>query len=102
VNIQVLIEPIAGNGYRASTGEPLALCADGATKEEAVGKLRQMIDQRLQQGALLVSVDVPIVDANNPWLRAIGMYDPNDPIVQEWIEIMAENRRKMDADPNIP
>ena len=36
MQIPILIEPIAGNGYRASGGEPLALTADGATHEEAL------------------------------------------------------------------
>jgi hypothetical protein len=31
-----------------------------------------------------------------------GIFDPNDPLVKEWIEIMAENRRKANEDPNDP
>jgi hypothetical protein len=27
-----------------------------------------------------------------------GMLDPEDPLVQEWIQIMEENRRKVDED----
>jgi hypothetical protein len=100
MNIPVLIEPIAGNGYRARTGEPLPLCAEGVTRDEAVRKLRQLMESRLRNGTQLMSLEVP--EEVNPWLAMAGMYDPNDPDVQEWIEIMAENRRKMDEDPNVP
>jgi hypothetical protein len=33
--------------------------------------------------------------------RFAGTYDPNDPLVQDWLQIMAENRRQADADPDI-
>jgi hypothetical protein len=36
-------------------------------------------------------------DRENPWLAMAGIFDKDDPLVKEWIEIMAENRRKEDA-----
>jgi hypothetical protein len=39
-------------------------------------------------------------EQDNPWLRKIGFLNPNDPMVQEWIEIMKENRRRFDEDPD--
>jgi hypothetical protein len=100
MHIPILIQPIAGDGYLAKSGEPLSLSAQGATREEAMRNLRELIDRQLQNGTQLVPLE--LTDKENPWLAMAGMYDPNDPVVQEWIEIMAENRRKMDEDPNIP
>ena len=37
-----------------------------------------------------------------PWMELAGIYDLNDPVVQDWIETMAENRRKADEDPDYP
>ena len=34
MQIPILIEPVAGNGFRSRGGEPFALSADGATREE--------------------------------------------------------------------
>jgi hypothetical protein len=34
-------------------------------------------------------------------VRFAGMFNPNDPLVQEWLQIMAENRRKADDDPDV-
>jgi len=43
-------------------------------------------------------MDVP--EHENPWLKMAGMWDKDDPLVQEWKEIIAENRRKEDEAPN--
>jgi len=55
MEIPVLIEPVAGNGYRARTGDPLALTAEGATPAEALANLRSILQERLDGGARLVS-----------------------------------------------
>jgi hypothetical protein len=96
MEIPVLIEPVSGNGYRASTGEPLALSAEGATDEEALAKLRKAIEGRLAGGAQLVPLQVPGVE--NPWLRMEGIYK-DDPLFDEWQEAIAEYRRQVDLDP---
>ena len=36
MQIPVLIEPIAGNGYRARGGEPLAVVVEAPTRAEAL------------------------------------------------------------------
>ena len=88
----VLIEQVANNGYRASSGAPLALSADGATRDEAIGKLQEQLRQRLQSGAEVATVEIPARPIENPWVRFAGMFK-DDPDFQEVVEIMAENRR---------
>jgi predicted RNase H-like HicB family nuclease len=97
---QVLIEPITGNGYRAKTGEPLGLCAEGRTQDEAMDKLRELVKSRLQNGTQLAALEVPA--ETNPWLAMAGIYDPNDPDVQEWLEEMKRNREQIERDPDYP
>jgi predicted RNase H-like HicB family nuclease len=48
MQIPVLIEPVARNGYRARVLEPYAVSAKGATREEALAKLRAKIEKRLK------------------------------------------------------
>jgi len=98
MQIPVLVESVAGNGYRARGGEPLALSAEGATRHEALEKLRELIRQRLSAGAEIVPLELPVKD--NPWLQMAGMIDLEDPLVKEWTQIMEENRRKADEDPD--
>src|SRR5262249_44958762 len=99
MQIPVLIEPVAGNGFRARGGEPLHLSAEGATEQEALHKLRQEIDRHLAAGARLVGLEVPA--RGNPWAEGAGMFK-GDPLFGEWQQAIAENRRRADADPDVP
>ncbi len=99
MQIPILIEPIANNGYRARSPEPLGLSAEGASQEEALANLRQQLTARLQSGAAIVPLEVPTEP--HPLARFAGMFK-DDPDFQEVLEIIAENRRKMDADPDVP
>jgi predicted RNase H-like HicB family nuclease len=99
MKLTVLIEPVEKDGYRASSGEPLGLSAEGATPEEALGRLRQMLGTRLAAGARLVQIDVPA--GENPWLRGAGMFK-DDPLFDEWQQAIAERRRQLDEDPDVP
>ena len=50
----------------------------------------------MSKGARVVSLDLP--SQSNPWTQLIGMFPNDDPVVEEWLEIMAE-RRNSEEDP---
>lgn len=79
-------------------GFPFSLTAEGNTRDEVLQKLRSLIDAKLTLGTEILQLEIPIPD--NPWLRGIGTLDLEDPLVKEWIEIMEENRRKVDEGPD--
>ena len=58
MQIPILVEPIAGNGYRARGAEPFSLTGEGATPEAAVARLKEQLQARLRQGAVAVEVGV--------------------------------------------
>jgi hypothetical protein len=99
MQISVLVEQVAGNGYRAQGAEPFGFSAEGATREEVIAKIRQLCQARLSSGAEVVTVEVGAPP--HPWLGFAGMFK-DDPDFQEVVEIMADNRRKMDEDPAVP
>lgn len=99
MQISVLVEPVPGNGYRAQGAEPFGLSAEGATREEAIAKVRQLCHARLSRGAEVVTLEVG--SPPHRWLPFAGMFK-DDADFQEVVEVMAENRRKMDADPTVP
>jgi hypothetical protein len=101
MDIPVLIEPVAGNWYRAKCGEPLALTAEGATRDEALMKLRRLVEQRMAAGAEVAALSVPEKNAGNPWVEFAGMFK-DDPYFDEWQEAIAENRRRADSEPDLP
>jgi hypothetical protein len=98
MELPVLVEMLPGPVFRARTGEPLALTAEGATREEALQKLRDLIHSRLTIGVQLLSLEIKPPD--NPWMPMAGIYDKDDPLIKEWKQAMAENRRLADEDPD--
>jgi hypothetical protein len=98
MKILVLVERLAIDSYRARSGEPLVLTADGASRDEALRKLRQLVNDKLCSGAELTEFTLPVIEARS-WPPP-PIYDPDDPMVDEMIEIMKENRRKADEDPD--
>jgi len=93
MQIPVLIEPIANNGYRATGGPPLALVVEAPTREEALAKLKEQLQARLRNGAEVVPLD--LAPPEHPWMKFAGMFK-DDPYFKEVVEIMAARRRKMD------
>ncbi len=90
--IPVLIEPMEGGGFRAVAGSPLMVNAEGPSQDEALSRLRDQIRLKLQAGASLVPLDVPPAE-ENPWVKMAGIFR-DDPLFDEWVEAMAENRRR--------
>jgi hypothetical protein len=99
MQIPVLIEPVAGNGFRARGSEPFSLSAEGATQNEALQNLRSMVVSRLVDGAQIVAMEVP--SGGHPWLPFAGMFK-DDPYLEEWKQAMADYRRQVDEDPESP
>jgi hypothetical protein len=100
MQIPVLVEPIANNGYRARSGEPLVLEAQGATEEEAIANFKAMLAAKIAAGTKVVAVDVPGT-TENPWLKGAGMFK-DDPMFDLWQESIAERRRAEDAESELP
>jgi hypothetical protein len=94
--IPVLIEPIEGGGFRAVAGSPLTVSAEGANQDEALSRLRDAIRLKLQGGSILVPLDVPPAE-ENPWVKYAGMFR-NNPLFDDWVAAMAENRRRDDEE----
>ena len=99
MQIPILLEPVANNGYRATSGPPLPLSVEAATRNEAIGKLEQQLRDRLCNGVEVVTAEVPAQPVENPWVKYAGMFKDN-PMFDEVLEIMKQNRKKNDEDPN--
>jgi hypothetical protein len=98
MEVPVIIEPVAGNGYRVTGagGLSVGLTAEGATAAEAIDRLAEQVRTRLHAGAKLAELSVAAGAAG--WKQDAG-YLHNDPLFETWREAMEENRRKLDEDP---
>src|SRR6185312_8336777 len=98
MQIPVLIEPIARNGYQAKGIEPFAVSAKGATREEALAKLRAKIEKRLKKGAEVVGLEIGGT-SSDPWMEFAGMHK-GDPWIEDWKRSNEKYRKQVDEDPN--
>ncbi len=98
MEVPVIIEPVGGNGYRATGagGLSLGLTAEGATAEEAVDRLSERIQSRLHAGAKLTELSV--ATGAGAWKQDAGWLR-DDPLYQPWRDAMAEYRHELDQDP---
>jgi predicted RNase H-like HicB family nuclease len=96
MQIPVLVEQLKGNGYRARGTEPFAVSAKGATREEALAKLRTKIETRLKKGTELVGLEIG--PPPNHWMEFAGMFK-DDPWVDDWVKSMAEYRQEVEDNP---
>jgi len=99
MQIPVLVECVKGNGYRARGKEPFAVIARGATREEALAKLRAKIQARLKNGTEIVGLEVG--PQPHPLAVFAGMFK-DDPDFEDVLKIMADNRKRMNEDANVP
>ncbi len=99
MKIPILIEPIANSGFRATGGLPFGVTVEGATRDEALGRLRAEINRRMASGAILVPLEIAPSKAN-PWIAGAGMFR-DDAQYNEWQEAIQEYRRQVDQDAEV-
>ena len=68
--------------------------AAAPTREEAIGKLRQLIERRVAAGAELVAVSIG--DSTHPLAAFAGMLK-DDPLVVQWQQAIADYRQQRDV-----
>jgi hypothetical protein len=99
MKIAVLIEPVPGNGFRAKGGEPLAMSAEGATRAEAIARLKTLIANRLTLGTELIGVELGAEECS---LAPVAGWTEDDPLLDEWQQAVADYRRLVEDDPDRP
>jgi len=98
MDVAVMLEQVEGNGYRATTFSPAPLVAEAATRDEAVGKLRDMLCHKLSN-VELIHLHVPCDTEPDPWLAFAGAWR-NHPDAAEIEENIRQYRRQVNADPD--
>lgn len=86
MEIPVLVEP-SPTGFRATTGAPLGLTADGPTADAALAALRAIVAERLRAGAqirTLAMTDVGSILEAARRLRENPLYEEFEKAVEEY------------------
>jgi predicted RNase H-like HicB family nuclease len=94
LQVPVLVEALTDRpGYVARLGEPFNLTAEADSPEDALRQISSAIQQRLQAGAKVLSLALPMKfpSSNHAgWL-------PEDDLTREWREAVEQYRRECDA-----
>ncbi|MCI0402331.1 MAG: type II toxin-antitoxin system HicB family antitoxin [Acidobacteria bacterium] len=98
MQIAVLIEPCTGQGYRATSLTLPGVSAEAPTREEALTRLKDNVQQRLAQGEV-AQLEVPLPGEPHPLMAVAGSLKSH-PDFDEWVQNMKEYRRQIDADPD--
>lgn len=99
MKIPILIEPVAGNGFRSRGGEQFSLVAEGPTRDAVLTELQEQLRARMCNGAELVSLEVS--PQPHPLTAFAGMFK-DDPWLNEWKQSMQEYRTRIDDEPDEP
>ena len=99
MEIPVLIEPVAGNGYRVTGTNPFPFTVEGATEEETLRKFQELIAQRMASGARVVKIPV---QSSPSWMKFVGSWKPDDTVIEEWKQAVEEFRRQVVSDADKP
>ncbi|MBL8866690.1 MAG: hypothetical protein JNK93_14115 [Planctomycetia bacterium] len=91
MTFSVLTEPIA-TGFRASTGAPWSLFAEGPTEAAALNALRAMVDRKCLGGARIHQLNIP------GDLRAAWDELASDPSRDEHVQAMADYGKTREAE----
>jgi hypothetical protein len=98
MQIHVDTAPTADNRrFKAKVGEPYALAVEAKDRDTAFAAMIELMRSRAP-GAEIVRNDWPTY---SPWFEFCGSSDPNDPREQEFVEILHENRRRMNEEDGI-
>ena len=90
MELSVLVQQTPGNGYRAWCGDPVPAEGEGATREEALAKLRSAIEARIRGVEVVrLHVGMPSVPATPVW--------PDDAMTSAWLAGIAAARKAADA-----
>ncbi|HEX9733245.1 MAG TPA: type II toxin-antitoxin system HicB family antitoxin [Thermoanaerobaculia bacterium] len=91
-----IVEDRESAGFTASVLGWPSCTATGATKAEALTRLRQVIRDRLSS-VEIVPVEVDVPEDGHPLARFAGMFK-NDALFDQFVEDMAAYRREVDAE----
>lgn len=94
MELNVLIEPIAADGFRASCGEPVSASAQGATRDEALTRLREQLEARFRGGVEVVRLRIggPASVTSPVW--------PDDELTRDWLAGIEAARTAADQRPD--
>jgi hypothetical protein len=100
MEITVLLETLAADGFRATSLSPKGFVVEAATREAALLQLNHLICEQYAHGEI-VQMQIPLPGNTHPWHFLAGTWKDH-PDAEEFEQHVQEYRRQLDADPDRP
>ena len=97
MKVEVVLEALDNDRYRASVHHPFDLSAEAATREASLTALKEQLDTKLSR-VEVVELDVG-TPTEDPLKMIVGTWKDH-PDMDDVLENMREYRRQVNADPN--
>ena len=98
MDIAVVVEKVANNGYQATSYVPTHVVAQGRTRQEALDRLSDQLRGRLSS-AEVVTLSIPLLGDVHPWKAIAGSWR-DSPDRAEIERNLQEYRQQVDVDPD--
>jgi len=98
MDIAVVVEKVADNGYQATSYVPTHVVAQGRTRQEALDRLSDQLRGRLSS-AEVVTLSIPLLGDVHPWKAIAGSWR-DSPDRAEIERNLQEYRQQVDVDPD--
>jgi hypothetical protein len=95
MQVIVFVARLDGQTFRAETAHPIALVAEGRTRDEALERLQVLARKRLTAGGM-VRLEIPEVAVTHPWMPFAGIWKDH-PDFDAVLEHIAAERRRLDT-----
>lgn len=95
MELPVFVTPLGG-GFRAATGAPLHLTAEGPTADAALVAIRDQVAAHLRAGGQFRTLAVTDVAAIQESARKLG----ESPLFEDWVQAVEEYRRQHNTVPD--
>ncbi len=92
MSLSVIVEPVAEGGFCARSGDPLPFSAHGNSRDEALAKLRALVDEKIASGTEIVEF---APQYNHRFREQIGFLK-DDPLFDEWQRAIEAYRDEVD------
>ena len=97
MDISVVVEKVADNGYQATSYVPTHVVAQGRTRQEALDRLCEQLRGRLSSMEV-VTLSIPLLGDAHPWKAIAGSWRES-PDRSEIERNLQGYRQQVDADP---
>lgn len=98
MKLAIQVEQLESQGFRASVGHPWNVQVEAPSRDEAIARLKQSVEERAANSGL-VEIDISLPSEPNPWAAICGSWRDH-PDQADFEANIREYRQQLEAGPS--